>query len=168
MALSKKFKVELEKALRKELKKYSIEYFKFEHEKIICAYLPILSDCRIKLGLHDIEIFIEAEKKRIDPAHNLIKTLIWLDENNSKDPVILLQVFDEAYVMEDKPQIEMCKFIHNKIHSYYKNFIYCPLNVSGLTACHEIPPSFPIKQVCARIAEVARKLVEGYKVRLKK
>lgn len=168
MALSKNFKSKLAVTLKRELKKYSIADLKIEHKKIICGYLSIFSDCRVKLGLHDIEIFIEAESNRVDPVHNLIKTLIWLEENNPPHHVILLHVFDESYVMGDKPQKEMCEFIYRKVRTAYKNFLYCPLNISGLSSCNETRPTFSINIVCKRIAEVTRKLVEAHEVRLRK
>lgn len=166
MALSSNFKARLAATLKRELKKYSIIDIKIEHEKIICGYLSIFSDCRIKLRTHDIEVFIEAESKRIDPVYNLIKTLIWLDENKPNHFVILLHVFDESYVMEDKPRKAMCDFVYRNVQSNYKNFIYCPLNVSGLTQCNSPHPAFPMKKICDRITQVTKRLVDAHGVRL--
>lgn len=168
MALSTVFKDKLTRALKLKLKKYTIEAIKCEHEKIICGDSSIFFDCRVKIGLHNIEILIEIESHRPDPSHNLLKTLIWLDENNPCDPVILLHVFDVAYIVDDKLQKKMCEFTYNKVKLNYRKFSYRPLNISGLADCDRLPYDLIVmKAACSKISDTATKLVEAQKVKLR-
>ena len=146
MALSENFKKTLTATLKRKLKKYGIVELKDEHEKLICGHFSIYSDFRIKLRIHDIEFLIETESNRVDPVHNLIKTLMWLDENKPTHFLILLHVFDESYVMEDRPRKAMCEFVYRSVQSNYRNFVYCPLNIGGLTSCLKNPQLFQLRQ----------------------
>lgn len=160
MALSKKFKEKTEHMLRNKLKTYHVSSIEHEHEEVICGYNPILTDFCVKLHYLNLTLLIEVECHRVDPLHNLVKTLMWLEETNPKDPIILLHVFDEAYTAGDKPNKSMCDYIYPKLKNCYPQFYYHSINISGLSEANMTPPQFPIRTICKRIVDVLEKLVK--------
>jgi len=166
MSLSPSFKRKLQSTLRIYLKNYSISSIQPEEPDTICGYNLIKWDFIIKLRVYNIDLIIEVERKRPDPIHNFIKTLIWIEENNPANKIIFLHVFDSVYSTGDKPNKEMCDFVWRSIRTKYKSLLYHSLNISGLSDSNENPPKYPIKRVCDRISQVAENLVKAEKNKL--
>lgn len=161
MAHSKFFKDKLKEKLRRTLRNFSILEIDGDYEATILTYSRILWDFRIQLRQHDIVLFLEIETKRKDPVHNLIKTLIWLNEEFPSNHFIFLHFFDTSYNEIDTPAKDIC----NRLWSFVnrdcrKNLIYSSHPIDELMQVSQSKrKNSNLSAVCKRISNITERVV---------
>lgn len=163
MAHSRFFKEYLKRKLKKDLKKFNISEIDDEYEVSIFNYSSIFWDFKVNLRTHNIRIILEIETGRQDPVNNLIKTLIWLDENSPSSPFILLHFFDSstysgAVTLAD----EICKKLWSFLdRNFKKNLVYSVHLIENLSmASGSRRKTKNLRPVCDRISQIAKRVVD--------
>jgi len=137
MSISRSFKQKIERDIKRILNKekklnYDIE---FEHAEVINARNRINWDIYITAqGYKKNYIFIvELERKRQAPIHNLVKSLIWINENSSAPKMFFMHIFDSSYATGDIPDQKIASFVGTQYQKYESDrFCYSDINVEGI------------------------------------
>jgi len=163
MAHSQIFKEYLKRRLKEDLRKFNISKIDDEYEVSIFNYSSIFWDFKVDLRTRNIRIVLEMETGRQDPVNNLIKTLIWLDENSPNNPFILLHFFDSttysgAMTFAD----EICKKLWGFIDRNYKRklvySVYLIENLSRVSASKR--KTKKLLPICRRISQITKRVVD--------
>jgi len=173
MAHSKFFKERLKRKLTKDLKKFGIAKISANHEAVIFNYSQIFWDFRMELRTHNIVIILEIETKRPDPVNNLIKTLVWLDENTTNIFFIFLHFFDSSYGEIYTPANDICTKLWEKflIKSCKEKMVYSQHLIGDLAKASgskrktkELYPVYKrISQITERVVSTTIKKIEASK-----
>ena len=162
MAHSKFFKERLKRKLTKDLKRFSIAKIITDYEAVIFNYSQIFWDFRIDLGIRNVIVILEIETKRPDPVNNLIKTLVWLDENSTNNFFIFLHFFDSSYGEIYTPANDICTKLWEKflIKSCKEKMVYSQHLVGDLAkASGSKRKTKELYPVCKRISQVTERVV---------
>lgn len=74
------------------------------------------------------KLFIEIEEGQPHPDTNVTKYWRWMEVENVKDKIILIQVFaSEFYDNNYRSRTILCDFIAKKIKESNSNFLYIPI-----------------------------------------
>lgn len=171
MAHSKFFKEKLKRKLTRDLKKFDIAEISPDYEATIFNYSQIFWDFRIELRTRNIIVILEIETKRADPVSNLIKTLVWLDENITNNFFIFLHFFDSSYSEIDTPANDICTKLWNNFlsSSCKERLVYSPHIVGDLAKVaeskRETNELFSVRnrisQITERVVNITIKKIEG-------
>ena len=161
MAHTKFFKDKLKDKLSRELKTLGVQEIDSDYEEIILSRSQIFWDFRVKLRQHNVIILIEIETKQENPINNLIKTLIWLNENYPSDPVVFLHFFDTSYNEIETTAKDYCNKLMDFLNvGYKKNLIYAQHPIDELTkAAQSRRITNDLRPVCSRISEITSRVI---------
>ena len=148
--------------MRTILNKYGVLAIDSDYEESIFTYSQIFWDFRVKLRQHDIILLFEIETERKDPEGNVIKTLIWLNENNINDNIIFFHFFDSSYTQNNTPAKDICgKLVSYISTEYKKSFKYSPHQIDELKNIAQAKKKIKAyNSVNKRISELIERVVK--------